>query len=564
MNVQFSRKSAASQSNASTMGVEQLITTWSDYLVTDLNPHSILSLNGFGYLGSSQTADVQAGAHAGAAVDAVQSVEAVEAVDSCEPVSSVEVVPEFSLYPQGERLFNPSAQSERGHANPFDEWEDAVHYWVEECGCVQGFHLVSDCMDAFAGVSSRVVDYLHDEFPKRDLMCVPVTPPISIQLDAANALSAMSDAARAARHRRLQVHRAVNVAHSLLSMREYASAIVPLGLEEAPWSVRALPANTLDERSSTAHFTRHFDASSTFHSSAVLAAAFNTCSLPYRLKRGECSLADYTQALVLVPCRKLLTCAQCLPLPLHKHNQNLFDTLSAYAVSLQAEAQAQGLTSSSSSSLGSAGASTAPPPRPLTYSVSPCGTDVGERAAVRTSVLRGVCAARTMDARSNVPHYMRYRFQSPQQLLQQYGQDSYPGSVIAAHSIDDPLAMSFPFPMRVLAPDSELLQLSHLMSVRSGPLPSTSDNPSDLFALSSGALERSLNVRERVELPSLVEVANGPASARLLESVHSALADARSHFGSYSLESRGLERDQINEMLHALQSAADDYRDSDM
>lgn len=260
------------------------------------------------------------------------------------------------------------------------------------------------------------------------------------------------------------------------------------------------------------------------YSSALLAAALDVASSPYRLKRPECALGDLCELLAPVPSRKLLSLTNALPLPLATHAGNLFDTFAAYSESS--------------------------PGRPsLLAALSPEATLATERAAVRFGVLRGVSreqlfpSGASTDARI-APH-IRHRFQSPVALLEQFGADSYDGSgcLYRASACSDPLALHFPFPFHVL--DSELLE-QHQHS-------DTSEVGGHVW-----------------QVPAMSELANGPGSGRLLRALHEdmrAIGSARLHAalprsgGASSADA--IDQDDLVELMHSLLHTADNYLDDE-
>lgn len=53
---------------------------------------------------------------------------------------------------------------------------DRLHYFVEECDSLQGFHLLVDQDDGFGGLGGCLVAELADEFSQKGVLAVPLCP----------------------------------------------------------------------------------------------------------------------------------------------------------------------------------------------------------------------------------------------------------------------------------------------------------------------------------------------------------------------------------------------------
>ncbi|KAH7313264.1 tubulin domain-containing protein [Stachybotrys elegans] len=138
--------------------------------------------------------------------------------------------------------------------------------FVEECDQMQGMQVLSTIDDAWGGFASSYVEALRDEYPKTCIWLWGIQNPI---------LSAPRD------KRQLRL---ANTAQALTRTREHASIMVPLAVPEGD-----LPSSI------------GLDASSSWHSSALLATAVETASLPSRLKQQStsktASLSDMAESL---------------------------------------------------------------------------------------------------------------------------------------------------------------------------------------------------------------------------------------------------------------------------
>lgn len=50
--------------------------------------------------------------------------------------------------------------------------------WYCSFLCSQGFHILFDSHNSFAGAASKVLSYLKDEFPGKAILSLPVTPAV--------------------------------------------------------------------------------------------------------------------------------------------------------------------------------------------------------------------------------------------------------------------------------------------------------------------------------------------------------------------------------------------------
>jgi hypothetical protein len=50
-----------------------------------------------------------------------------------------------------------------------EEWEENLHWWIEECDTLQGFHVYADTDTAFGAVASKVCSQIRDDFPRTPL-----------------------------------------------------------------------------------------------------------------------------------------------------------------------------------------------------------------------------------------------------------------------------------------------------------------------------------------------------------------------------------------------------------
>ncbi|KAJ7417405.1 28S ribosomal protein S29, mitochondrial [Willisornis vidua] len=60
-----------------------------------------------------------------------------------------------------------------------EELEDRLHFYVEECDCLQGFQVLCDLHNGFSGVGAKVTELLHDEYSGKGILSWGLTPAMS-------------------------------------------------------------------------------------------------------------------------------------------------------------------------------------------------------------------------------------------------------------------------------------------------------------------------------------------------------------------------------------------------
>lgn len=166
----------------------------------------------------------------------------------------------FEKYSMGSELFS-SLDKEQDIVDR--DWRP----FVEECDRLEGIQVFTSLDDAWGGFASSYIEALRDEYPKTCIWTWGLQSPM---------LSTPRD------KRQLRI---ANVAQSIGNLCSHASTVVPLSIPED----RKLPQNI------------HLDWNSTWHTSALLATAIETATLPSRLlaQRGvsPVGLSDLAECL---------------------------------------------------------------------------------------------------------------------------------------------------------------------------------------------------------------------------------------------------------------------------
>ncbi|NWX16339.1 MSTO1 protein, partial [Aegotheles bennettii] len=77
----------------------------------------------------------------------------------------------LEAFGQGERLLQDP--------DCVEELEDRLHFYVEECDYLQGFQVLCDLHNGFAGVGAKVTELLHDEYSGKGILTWGLTPAMS-------------------------------------------------------------------------------------------------------------------------------------------------------------------------------------------------------------------------------------------------------------------------------------------------------------------------------------------------------------------------------------------------
>ncbi|XP_068603033.1 protein misato homolog 1 [Brachionichthys hirsutus] len=187
-----------------------------------------------------------------------------------------------------------------------EELEDRLHFFVEECDYLQGFQLLCDLADGFAGLGSKVTEMLRDSYGGRGILTwgvAPVSHPGSTPMK--------------------ELYHQLNCVLGTVHLANNSSLFCPLtlrgGLGRRPSSPVAFP-----------HLSH--DPSLWYHSSAVLALALDALTLPYRLRNNSVPLWQLADTLAASG-RKVVAAYGAVPFPM-MHGGSLPDALSAHTDAL--------------------------------------------------------------------------------------------------------------------------------------------------------------------------------------------------------------------------------------
>ncbi|XP_035229143.1 protein misato homolog 1-like [Stegodyphus dumicola] len=263
--------------------------------------------------------------------------------------------------------------------------EDAVRRMTEECDYLQGFHVIFDAHNGFSGISSNILQYLDDEYHAHPSICFPV-------FQDKNAFPVQDV--------KQQMHRLFAILLSMSNMNIHSSFFSPLSFSD--------DVVKLAEPYRTFPFIQ-YDVKLQYHTSAIIAAAIETLTSPYRHKSLKFSMSEISSGMSIYG-RKLVCSSLCLPFPLCD------DTF----ISTMVEKDG---------------------PEHYVTSLSPFYKPDSEKTLYQSSVLRGVPLTRFQK-----PGKSLYHSATPEELFKQYLAEYSASSVTTATVFYEKCSVVPPFP----------------------------------------------------------------------------------------------------------------------
>ncbi|XP_042081328.1 protein misato homolog 1 isoform X1 [Haplochromis burtoni] len=287
----------------------------------------------------------------------------------------------LEAFGQGESLLQGSV---------LEELEDRLHFFVEECDYLQGFQVLCDLADGFAGLGSKVTELLHDSYGGRGILTwglLPVSHPDSTPVK--------------------DLYRLLNCTLGMVHMASHSSLFCPLTLRGG-----------LGRRPSSPTTFTHlsYDPSLWYHSSSVLALALDTLTAPYRLRNNSVPMWQLADDLA-VSGRKVVAAYGAVPFPM-MHGSSLPDALSTYTDVL--------------------------PWRPL----SGCAEAGDGRCYGQWATLKGFEGQKLISslAAGTKPPTPLHSLHSGEDVLASYIRSFYPSAPLALQLVSTPSELAPPFP----------------------------------------------------------------------------------------------------------------------
>ncbi|XP_043506654.1 protein misato [Frieseomelitta varia] len=154
----------------------------------------------------------------------------------------------FGIFTYGRNLWNTEQFS--------DDFSERIRAYVEECDLMQGFQIILDSVDCFAGIGASCMQHLKDEYGK-SIISFPCIDSKRTEHSASNMIKIL------------------NTALCWQHVEEYTSLFSPLCCGETAWP-------QIGDSRVFNHLT--YNSELKYHSSALLATALDTLTIRYRRK----------------------------------------------------------------------------------------------------------------------------------------------------------------------------------------------------------------------------------------------------------------------------------------
>ncbi|KAM6037836.1 protein misato homolog 1 isoform 2-T2 [Theristicus caerulescens] len=270
-----------------------------------------------------------------------------------------------------------------------EELEDRLHFYVEECDYLQGFQVLCDLHNGFSGVGAKVTELLYDEYSGKGILTWGLTPVTSNEGDFQK-----------------NFYRLMNTALGIVHLSSHSSLFCPLSLSGS-LGIKPQPPVTFPYI--------NYDASLNYHSSAILAAALDTLTAPYRLSSSRGSMMHLAETLNFSG-RKVVAAWASVPFPALR-GCSLPDTLCAYQ-------------------------------RDVPWKLlSSCREQKVSCCFAQSVVLRGICKGSPISSRPGKPPASPlHACESSEQMLQRYLHTAFPGAFSTSHVLEQPCDTLPPYP----------------------------------------------------------------------------------------------------------------------
>jgi len=192
-----------------------------------------------------------------------------------------------------------------------DEIEDLIRWYIEDCDYLQGFNMMLDAENGFSGLAGQILQHLSEEYPRKTRFAFPLLPAMRLKdpshVDYDNERNA----------------RLINTGFGLDYVFEHSSVFSPLTVDSS-WGSRGVRKFQ----------NFQYESSLPYHTSAILATALETITMPLRKKSGSSpTLQDLEQSLVHLG-RKGLSVSCAFPLLRDASGERSLNSLTSELVPL--------------------------------------------------------------------------------------------------------------------------------------------------------------------------------------------------------------------------------------
>ncbi|KAI9280611.1 tubulin domain-containing protein [Umbelopsis sp. AD052] len=180
--------------------------------------------------------------------------------------------------------YNTGCQAYDENEKETDSFDETFRFFAEECDQLQGFQIMTSVHDGFGGFTCGLLENIRDEYPKASILTYGI-----------------SNMHQSSTQRNLQ-RRNLNMTMSAASLSEYSSLYVPVQLPDSadlnrPW-------------------TRYLSYQShlLYQTSAIVAAAIESASVPWRLKKRAVLMSEVIGAINWHGNHNIASLGTCFPL----------------------------------------------------------------------------------------------------------------------------------------------------------------------------------------------------------------------------------------------------------
>jgi len=184
----------------------------------------------------------------------------------------------------------------------FDEYETSIHHFAEECDTLQGFQMLFDGHNGFAGASSKMIENLRDEFGNK----------VPVQMYQFGPIVRQNLNQTDLEYSRAKSLSLVNQAISMCATFDLTRSIIPLIESTIP--------------SETSTYKVNMDLP--FHTSSLFALAIDSVSMFWKRRENPISMVDYLDTLQIRNSFKCHAIQTRIPFE-HTQGQSLYEIFNA-------------------------------------------------------------------------------------------------------------------------------------------------------------------------------------------------------------------------------------------
>lgn len=181
--------------------------------------------------------------------------------------------------------------------NLAEDVEDHIRFFAEEADYLKGFHMFVDANDSFGGVGCKIGELLADEYSTKGKIAFPC-------------ISYNTDSCKGSGNQQIHnLSQFLNTALTYKGLTGSCGLLTPLSLSKDTFPLK----NNFRQMPHV-----NYQTNSHYHTSAILAAAVDTITLPWRSRRNRIDMTEILNKLNING-RKVAGAALSFPLPLRSN-----------------------------------------------------------------------------------------------------------------------------------------------------------------------------------------------------------------------------------------------------